>query len=81
MKTTIDLADDLAIKAKRLAARRGTTLRAVIEEGIRLSLEQEHRSKPYTLPDRSVDGRGLQDEFEGNPFSEIRKAAYEGRSG
>ncbi len=35
MKTTLDLPDDLLIEAKTLAARRKTTLKAVIESALR----------------------------------------------
>lgn len=35
MKTTLDLPDDLLIEAKSLAARRKTTLRAVVESALR----------------------------------------------
>lgn len=80
MKTTIDLTDDLAYKAKQLAAKRGITLRAVIEDGIRLALDHEQQARTYRLPDRSVNGNGLQEEFRRKPFSAIREAAYEGKS-
>ena len=77
MKTTIDISDDLAAEAKELAKREGTTLRAIIEQGIRLKLEQSCSAEPYTLPDRSVSGRGLQAEFRDKSWEEIREAAYE----
>jgi len=35
MKTTLDLPDDLLIEAKSLAARRKTTLKAVVESALR----------------------------------------------
>lgn len=35
MKTTLDLPDDLLIEAKTLAARRKTTLRAIVESALR----------------------------------------------
>lgn len=38
MKTTLDLPDDLLIEAKTLAARRKTTLKAVIEGALRREL-------------------------------------------
>ncbi len=79
MKTTIDITDDLARKAKQLAASRGTTLRAVIEDGIRLSLEVERRSKKFHMADKRIGGQGLQPEFEGKSWSDIREAAYEDR--
>ena len=77
VKTTIDISDDLAAQAKALAKREGTTLRAIIEQGLRMKLEQCSRTEAYKLPDRSVEGRGLQDEFRGKSWEEIREAAYE----
>ena len=78
MKTTIELADDLAAKAKRYAARHGVTLRAVIEDGIRLKL----RSEPaFKLRDASVEGAGLQTPFRENGWPELREAIYEDRGG
>lgn len=41
VRTTIDLDDDLAIRAKKLAVERRTTLRELVEEGLRLVLEQK----------------------------------------
>lgn len=38
MKTTLDLPDDLLIEAKAAAARRRTTLRAVVEHALRREL-------------------------------------------
>lgn len=80
MKTTIELTDDLAIKAKRYAARHGLTLRAVIEEGLRLRLAEPERSR-FELRDASVDGEGLQPEFRDEEWSKLREAAYEDRGG
>jgi len=39
MRTTVEISDDLAERAKRLAATRHTTLRALIEESLRDRLE------------------------------------------
>ncbi len=35
MKTTIDIADPLLREARKLANREGTTLRALVEQGLR----------------------------------------------
>ena len=35
MKTTIDLSDDLLVEAKATAARRGTTLKVMVEHALR----------------------------------------------
>ncbi len=80
MKTTIELTDDLARKAKRYAARHGLTLRTVIEEGIRLRLAEPDRPA-FELRDASVGGEGLQPEFRDQSWSQLREAAYEDRGG
>lgn len=41
MKTTIDIADGLLGAAKAKAARDGTTLRAVVEDGLRRALSED----------------------------------------
>jgi hypothetical protein len=39
MKTTLDLPDDLLIQAKSLAARRKTTLKAIVEHALRREIQ------------------------------------------
>ncbi|MFT3792531.1 MAG: hypothetical protein QM741_16035 [Rudaea sp.] len=48
MKTTIDIADDLIDRAKLIQKRQAITLRALVEEGLRLVLDKHaKRVKPY----------------------------------
>ena len=56
VKTTIDINDDLGKRAKALAAAQRTTLREVIERGIRLALREAKAGDPYKLTDKSVQG-------------------------
>lgn len=77
MKTTVDIADDLARKARELARKRDTTLRAILEEGIRKVLEADRCSERYALPDCSVRGNGLQPEFRERSWAAIHEAAYD----
>jgi hypothetical protein len=77
MKTTVEIADDLARQARELAKRRDTTLRAILEEGIRKVLAADRAGEAYELPDRSVRGHGLQAEFRDRTWAEIREAAYD----
>jgi Arc/MetJ family transcription regulator len=81
MKTTIDITDSLLASAKKLAARRGTTLRALVETGLRHVLEDSERREPFRLRDESFAGRGLQPEFRDGSWERIRDAAYQGRGG
>ena len=77
-KTTIDLPDDLVRKAKALAARRGTTLRALIERDLRNTLREECGSKAFELRDASVGGKGLREEFAKRGRPRIRATIYGG---
>ena len=79
MKTTIDLSDELARKAKAFAARRKITLRALIEQGIRQILREDRGPGQFELRDASVGGNGVQKEYEGADWAKIREAAYKGR--
>jgi predicted mannosyl-3-phosphoglycerate phosphatase (HAD superfamily) len=61
MKTTLDLADPLFHAAKAMAAQQQTTLRALVEEGLRLVMAQRKQAaaKPYVWQDLSVKGEVL----------------------
>ena len=50
MKTTIDLPDDLLVAAKKRAAESRSTLRALVERGLRRELSRPRRARPATHP-------------------------------
>jgi len=79
MKTTIEIADSLLTDAKCVAMEDHTTLRALVEEGLRHVLDQRRQRKPFKLRDASVGGRGLKPEFAGAGWGKIRDSIYEGR--
>jgi len=61
MRTTIDIPDDLLIKAKRIAAESRRPLRAVIEDALREALSRRrHSSKDAPLRLPTFDGGGIQ---------------------
>lgn len=45
MKTALDLPDDLLIEAKSLAARRKTTLKAIVEHALRREIQPASQSE------------------------------------
>ena len=83
MKTTIELTDDLAAKAKakRYAARHGVTLRAVIEDGIRLNSAPNRTRRRSSCATRAWGRAGLQTPFRDKGWPELREAIYEDRGG
>ena len=82
VKTTIDIADPLLDRAKKLAAERGSTLREVVEDALRdlLSRETPQRRK-FKVRDASVGGKGLQPGIKEGDWEIIRGLIYEGRGG
>jgi hypothetical protein len=79
MKTTIEISDALLDEAKRCAARRGTTLREVIEAGLRKELKAQPRSEPFKLEDKSFGSGGMAPEFVEGGWAAIRDEIYRGR--
>jgi hypothetical protein len=79
MKTTVEIADALAAEAKAVAARENTTLRELIEAGLRAVLRERRKKAVFQMRDASFKGRGLQPEMRGAGWERIREAAYEGR--
>jgi hypothetical protein len=76
MKTTIDLADALFNEAKRTAARRGTTLRALVEEGLRHVIEQSKPKSRFVLREVSFHGDGLQPGQREGDWNQVRALLY-----
>jgi len=82
MKTTVDIADPLLNEAKRIAAREGVTVRALIELGLRRVIaDKKQRGGRFRLRRASFRGEGLQPALEGESWERIRTLAYEGRGG
>jgi len=81
MKTTVEIPDALLQEARNLAAREGTTVRALVERGLRQVLGDRKRAKPFRLRKASFKGDGLQSEAVDAPWERIREMAYTGRGG
>jgi Arc/MetJ family transcription regulator len=81
MKTTIEISDALFDDAKRHATERGTTLRALVEEGLRTVLDSGPEADAFTLRDASVEGKGPRPDIREGDWDRIAEAVYEGRGG
>lgn len=79
MKTTVEVADALLRDARRVAARRGTTLRALIEAGLRQVLAEPKGETTFRLRRVTFKGRGLQPDVAQASWESLRAKAYEGR--
>ena len=79
MKTTVDIPDSLFKDARRLAQRENTTLKALIEQGLRRTLAERKSQKTFHLRDARFHGKGLQPDMEGATWEHIRDLIYEGR--
>jgi hypothetical protein len=76
MKTTIEIADPLLKEAKKAAAREGTTLRALVERGLRhVVTEKKKRRRTFKMP--TFDGGGLNPEFRKADGTEDWEKIYE----
>lgn len=76
MKTTVNLPDELLREAQQLARREQTTLRELIESGLRAVIKQRSGAESFVLTDVSVDGQGLQPAFRGASWEKIRDEIY-----
>ena len=81
MKTTVEVTDALLGRAKALAAREGTTVRALVEEGLRRVLEQRKGRGNFRLRSAAFLGQGLQQGQRESDWDEVRRMIYEGRGG
>ena len=77
MKTTIEIADPLLEQVRTLAAAEGTTLRELVETGLRLVLRERPRRVGFRFRDSRFGGRGLQHDFRDGQWSALRETIYD----
>jgi ribosomal protein L34 len=83
MKTTIQIADGLFEDARRVAQEERTTLRALVEEGLRgvISERRRRRKQGFRLRKATFKGRGLQPHLAGVAWDQVLGLSYEERGG
>lgn len=76
MKTTVELPDDLLREAQHLARAEGTTMKSLLEEGLRAVIARHRVTGQFVLRDASVGGSGRTAEFADASWERIREASY-----
>ena len=76
MKTTLDIHDELLVRAKRRARETGRPLRALVEDGLRRVLEPPPLRARYTLPDLRAGDPDAADPLERYTWPELRALIY-----
>ncbi len=79
MKTTVEIPNSLLDEAKRLATREKTSLKSLIEEGLRRVIAERDPGRKFKLRKVSFKGQGLQPEMADASWQRIRDTIYEGR--
>ena len=79
MTTTIDISDSILLQAKRLAARRGTTVKALVELGLRRVIAERNSDTRFVFqPVTDQLGAGAIPPAT-MPWEQVRDLIYEGR--
>jgi hypothetical protein len=81
MKTTLDIPDLLLREARKIALREGTTLRALVEQGLRKIVAERKTARPFRLRKVTFKGQGLVPQLRWDDWEKIRDLSYEGRGG
>ncbi len=81
MKTTVHIPDTVLEEARRIAALEHTTVKALVEEGLRRIIDDRKQKKTFRLRKATFKGNGLQADIAGASWEKIREISYEGRGG
>jgi hypothetical protein len=81
VKTTLDISDSLLREARKIAARDRTTLRALVELGLRQVVSDRGRKPKFRMRKVTFGGEGLRPELQGAGGDRLRELIYEGRGG
>ncbi len=80
MKTTVEISDSLFAEARQLATRENRSLRALIEEGLRLVVGSRRAKRGrFEMRKASFGGEGLAPDLASGNWEQIRQRIYEGR--
>jgi len=81
MKTTVEIPNSLLEEARRLASKERTTVKALIQEGLRRLIAERKKKGSFRLRRAAFKGNGLQPHIADALWERIRDIVYEGRGG
>ena len=81
MKTTVHIPDSLLEEARKIASREQTTIKALIEEGLRRTIDDRKHKRAFRLRKATFKGNGLQPDVADASWEKIRDLSYRGRGG
>jgi hypothetical protein len=81
MKITLRIQDSLYEEARMLATQERTTIKALIEDGLRLIIAEHKQPRVFKLRRASFKGNGLNPDLVEGSWEKTRQLAYEGREG
>lgn len=76
MKTTLEIKDDLLVRAKLLAKRTGRTLSVLVEDSLRSTLAVAEEPARYKVPDLSYGDEHADDPLERVSWQVLRAEVY-----
>ena len=79
MKTTIQIPDSLFQEVRQIAHREQTTLKALVEQGLRRILAERKGRGAFRLRKATFKGQGLQSSAATASWEQLRSMSYEGR--
>ncbi len=80
MKTTIDISDNILLRAKDLAKKENITFKELTEEGLEHILKDRITRKKVKVKPILFSGKGLSPEYQDKSWNDIRKTVYDGNS-
>ena len=81
MKTTVHIPESLLKEARKIAGQEQTSIKALIEEGLRRTIDNRKQNRVFQLRKATFKGNGLQSDADGASWDRIRELSYGDRGG
>jgi hypothetical protein len=77
----IHIPDSLLEEVLKIANQERTTIKALIEEGLRRTIDQRKKIRGFRLRKATFKGNGLQSDAAASSWEKIREISFDGRGG